>query len=326
MASGTSSVNIKEVAKLAKVSTATVSRVINSPDIVKASTRDKVMAVIEKMNYVPKTAIPANSNLIAYMNDFTNPFFNAVFRHLTEIASKENYYTVGCNMTLTPEAESTMFEYFNKMGYAGIVLTVFTRIKSAAADIPVVLLDSAAATGEHSCNITSDNQSAIQTLIDYLLRLNHKKIGFISGDLNTFSGKERSRTFHSYMTELGLSDEYIFPGDFTLKSGFAAFDHFYSLSDIPTAVIAANDEMAKGFIIRANNMGVNIPQDISVCGIDAMEDDYFRPKITSIHQDAEATAKAILEFIKDNRKKSFPENLTLPVTFSPGNTCYKLQE
>lgn len=326
MASGTSSVNIKEVAKLAKVSTATVSRVINNPDIVKAATRDKVMAVIEKMNYVPKTAIPANSNLIAYMNDFTNPFFNAVFRHLTEIASKENYYTVGCNMTLTPEAESTMFEYFNKMGYAGIVLTVFTRIKSAAADIPVVLLDSAAATGEHSCNITSDNQSAIQTLIDYLLRLNHKKIGFISGDLNTFSGKERSRTFHSYMTELGLSDEYIFPGDFTLKSGFAAFDHFYSLSDIPTAVIAANDEMAKGFIIRANNMGVNIPQDISVCGIDAMEDDYFRPKITSIHQDAEATAKAILEFIKDNRKKSFPENLTLPVTFSPGNTCYKLQE
>ena len=73
-------------------------------------------------------------------------------------------------------------------------------------------------------------------------------------------------------------------------------------------------------------MGVNVPQDISICGIDAMEDDYFRPKITSIHQDVEETAKAVLEYIKNNKKQDFPKKLTLPVSFSPGSTCYKLQE
>lgn len=326
MKSRTSVVNIKEVAQKAKVSTATVSRVINTPDKVKVSTRNKVLEVIEQMNYIPRTTIPSSANLIAYMNDFSNPFYNAVFRHLTEMASKDGYYTVGCNMNSDVDFESNMLEYFNKMGYAGVVLTVFTQLKSAAVDIPVILMDSTPEFGKHSYHITSDNQAAIKMLIDYLVRLNHKKIGFISGGSDTLSGKERNHTFHTYMTEIGLPDKYVFSGDFTLKTGAAAFDYFYSLANIPTAVIAANDEMAKGFIIRASNMGVSVPQDISVCGIDALEEDYFRPKITSVHQDAEHAARAILDYIKNNKKKEFPKETILPVTFSPGNTCYKLQD
>lgn len=322
-------VNIKVVAQAANVSTATVSRVMNTPEKVSPKTRDRVLHIIEQMKYTPKTALPSNSNIIAFINDIENPFYNDVIRRLTDYAAKEHYYLISCNTNSNLEIENTMFEYFKKIECAGIILTGLTLLKNLHADIPVILLDSThlSDTDNHFFNITSDNQCAVQILVDYLVKLNHKKIGFISGGEANSCGKEREHIFISYMKKIGLDvpHDYIFSGNFNIKSGYAAFDYFYSLSNTPTAIIAANDEMAKGFIIRAGNMGVNVPKDISVCGIDAITDDIFLPQITSIHQDADATAREILDYIQNNDKKAFPRQLILPVTFSPGNTCYKLQ-
>lgn len=318
-------VNIKEVAHKAHVSPSTVSRVVNAPDKVRAATRDRVLEIIDQMNYIPKTAVPSNSDIIVYMSDFRMPFPTEVLRFFTTYAEEKGYHVLAFDISSSKKSESTMFEYFKKSGFAGIVLTGLTGLKSISADIPVVLLDTAFPLEGNVFSISSDNETTVRRLIDHLFRLNHKKIGFISGGDSPI-GEERTQVFFSYMKQLGLTTDYIYHGDFSLQSGLAAFDYFYSLPEIPTAIIASNDQMAKGFIIRANNMGINVPQDISVCGIDALENDYFVPRITSIHQDAESMAKISLDYIINNKVKKFPPSKLLPVTFSPGNTCYKLQE
>ncbi|WP_173005613.1 LacI family DNA-binding transcriptional regulator [Faecalicatena contorta] len=321
-------VNIKEVAEAANVSTATVSRVLNTPEKVRPETLEKVMQTIDEMNYTPRLAAPSSSNVIAFISDIDNLFYNEVIKRLTDFAAEEGFSLMVCNTNSNSQIEHSMFEYFKKMDCAGIVLTGLTLIKDVTADVPVILLDSTSSIEGDYFNITSDNENAVEILVDYLVKLNHKKIGFISGGDANSSGMERERLFISYMRSLDLDipDNYIYPGNFNVKSGFSAFDYFYSLPDMPTAIISANDEMAKGFIIRAGTLGIKIPADISICGIDAITDDIFLPQITSIHQDAEGLAKEILNYIKNSPKSTFPRSLTLPVTFSPGNTCYRLQE
>ena len=321
-------INMREIAQMLGISAATVSRALRTPEKVKPETLEKILNLTQELDYTPRPTTIFSERIITYLvTDIGNPFYAEMLKQLTVCAKEAGYYLLACNTNNDQDTESTMMDYFTHLGYSGIIISGLTSLQTIHADVPVILLSSADYVEGNYYSIYSDSRSAIKLLTDYLVKLGHRKIAFIAGRDHSSATKERSDAFLSYMGLLGLEvpEAYIFPGNFDIQSGLAAFDYFYSLLDAPTAIIAANDEMAKGFIIRANSLGVRIPEDISICGIDAISGDTFLPKITSIHQDIEAIAHKCISIVQQGAASSVRHPIVFPVEFSPGNTCYRLQ-
>ncbi|MBQ7796662.1 MAG: LacI family DNA-binding transcriptional regulator [Lachnospiraceae bacterium] len=319
-------INIREIARLAGVSTATVSRALRTPEKLQEETLQKVLKVIEETSYSPRTSSPYSNVICVIMDSPKNMFYCDILHYLTSFATEKNYFVAVFYTNGRQDLEQNLYQYCKSINCAGIILTSFSQLNSISSAIPTVLLDGPHAATGNFYRISSDNESAIRMLVDHMVRLNHQKIGFISAEKHCIAGKERREVFCNYMNSLGLDipDEYIYMGDYSISSGLGAFDHFYALPNMPTAILSSNDEMAKGFIIRANVLGVRIPEDISICGIDAVDNDSFIPKITSIHQDTKAIAEEAFEYIFYHQEREFAGTKILPVSFSPGNTCYRI--
>lgn len=320
-------VNIRDIAKLAGVSVATVSRALNNPDKVAEETKEKINSIIKETNYKPRPSSSRSSNIIVFfIGNIENLFYNLVLSNLTDIASKAGYMVMSCITNEDPEIEKQQYNYWKSVGCAGIVLTGFAKNRIFDANVPTVVLDCGDDSVGKYCRVTSDNNSIIDMLVNYLILLNHKKIGFITGGDTSTTGNVRLNLFLSHMQQHGLEVplSYIYSGDFTIQSGLASFDYFSSLSDMPTAIIAANDEMAKGFIIKANSLGIKVPEDISICGVDAIDGDIFTPKITSVKQNIAAITQEVFSLINEPNDENEVVTRTVPVEFSAGQTCYKI--
>lgn len=161
-------------------------------------------------------------------------------------------------------------------------------------------------------------------LVDYLYNLNHKKIAFAGYNESFHSSQERKEAFLSAMKEKDLSvfEEYIYSGEFDCKTGVNALDYYCSLSDLPSAVICANDQIARGMIMRANKLGVRIPDDISIVGYDNADLTYFWPKITTIRQDITQIAQTLFDLIVNPPDE--PVHKKLDVSFIRGETCKRV--
>ena len=140
------------------------------------------------------------------------------------------------------------------------------------------------------------------------------------------SPRERLQNFLNRMDyhHLDVPEHYIMEGEFSKQTGVKAFDYFYAMSDAPTAVIAANDQIAEGFVMRALSLGVRIPEDFSVCGTDATEGNYFYPPITSIKQDTKLIAETIFNYLTNKDAPPPPHSTIINTTLSLGETCRQI--
>jgi len=320
--------NINDIAKLANVSTATVSRALNTPEKVLPETVEKILSIVNEYNYVPRTASAPHSNTIAFITDVQSVFYNMILQILIELAKKDNYAVITLATNSDPILEQKYYKACVDNKVSGIILTGFTKLKNVDSSIPTVVLDGSDRIEGKFCNICSDNFAGIEILINYLFKLNHRTIGFISGGSANAAGSIRENIFVNYMENMGhpVTAENMYSGDFLISSGISAFDYFYSLANMPTAIIAANDAMAQGFIIRANAVGVKIPEDVSICSFDSIVNNFFIPRITSVRQDLDAFATEALNVIKDfHNGIELPERKILPVTLAMGESCYKVQ-
>lgn len=328
--------SIRDVADLAGVSTATVSRVINAPDAVSDRTRKKVLKAIKEANYAPNSMATAlfsgmSKTVALFVLDISNPFYISLMRHLNQILLSHGHNLIICETENSLEKEAQYYEYCKSIRACCIIYTAGMTRKNFGLDmngnIPLILIDHEQFEDVPSFSIRPDNDKALRLLVDYLANLNHKKIGFIGGPPDFQSSKARYESFCKYMKQhdLPVIDEYIVSRSFAEAAGAAAVDHFYSLPSPPTAIIAASDQLARGFIMRAHSIGISIPQDCSICGIDGV-DSFFYPKITSIRQDVESIAQIAFDFIQDPAQTPLPSTKTLDVSFVFGQTCRKLPE
>ncbi|NLJ98611.1 MAG: LacI family transcriptional regulator [Tissierellia bacterium] len=322
--------SIRDISKIAGVSTATVSRVINTPEMTSEATRKKVMKVIEEYNYVPnqmaKNLFAMTSNSIAiFIYDMENPFFIALIKELNNIAFKNKYNLLICDTENNATKEREYYRYCQSIRTKGIIMTEGIRYDDFLLDDgpPItVFLDR---TGDNiHPSVTSDNYKGVKLLMDYLYALNHRKIGF-AGSMDQFqSAIIRKKSYIDALKyyDLEVKDEYIFSGGFNYKTGVRAFDYYSSLDDKPTAIVCANDQIAKGLIMKANKSNISVPNDFSVVGFDGVDPAYFYPKITTVKQNIKKIAKKL--FDAATGKTHFTGEEIVDISLLIGESCRRI--
>ena len=291
----TSKVTIKEVAKDAGVSVGTVSRVLAETAEVKQPLRERVNRSIIKLKYKPNLAARAlranHVNVIGLMvPDITNPYFAQVANLLESEASKKGYALILASSHGDVNHEARQFSALLDHSPKGIVLipTSDTIKMELPKNIRISILDRPLA---EMNAIALDQGKSSALAADHLVELGHRKIAYIAGPHDIQTSIERESGFSNRIAELQSKNDSIeltiFRGQFDYTSGEAIARDILSLvqSQRPTAIAAASDQQAIGAIRAAKDMGVLVPNDVSVIGFDDIVlAELLVPRLTTIRQ------------------------------------------
>lgn len=340
--------NSNEIAKLAGVSRSTVSRVINNYPNVPEETRQKVIEIIKKHNYVPH----ASARMLAGGKSKSIGLF--IIDMNADLKGKQ----VSTSYYFTPFT-SVIIDDANKMGYNVLVSIVgepkdFQRVKQTFYDktiaggifigvkdneqeiknlisegYRVVLVDQSLKSDEEvyskSIIVNADNFNGAYTATKYLLDLGHKDIAHVTGPYDQLSAIERLEGYKKALSDSNITvqNKNIVKGSFTVKSGYKATKKLLSKTR-PTAIFLSNDSMAIGAMQAIEEEGLNVPQDISIIGFDDIEmAKYLKPALTTIKMDlfemASVAINALISSVESNI--SFSACYTIPVNLIERDTC-----
>ena len=301
--------NIRDIAKEAGVSIATVSKVINGYPYVSDKTREKVKRIIRDSQFVPNSAarelVRKRSMTIGLF--LTTGLKHAFFHHLfvgMEEALKDTGYDLIYLVQVSWNKDYSLVQHCRSRNVEGLILFGFQRHdlnldELIQAEIPTVFID-LDLIGRRAGYITSDNDQAILTAVQYLYGLNHRKIGFITGMLETYTGRVRFEAYKKALSECGLSyvSDHVAIGDFSKEGGYECMKRLLAADERPTAVLCSSDTSAIGAIEAVREAGLRVPEDISVFGFDDIElAAHYQPRLTTIRQDAFELGKQAIEML-----------------------------
>lgn len=286
-------VTIKHVAEAVGLSISTVSRALSNPGVLNAETLARVSKAIDELGYRPNlTARNLKTNetrLVMVVAPSLSPFFLEFFRG-AEQAARENGYSVLVGHTgRDPERERGFIEQVDSRRADGMVLVSSLSIASHSkgrGGLPPIVVALDISPDTDLPNVRVDNAAAAAEATAYLLSLGHRRIAHIAGavvsplTLHRMEGYRRALAEHGLAFDPGLCAE----GDFTMESGEQAMDGLLAAGPPPTAVFAANDEMAVGAIRALRRAGLRVPQDVSVMGIDDQRiAALYEPPLSTVH-------------------------------------------
>jgi len=288
---------IRDVAKAAGVSTATVSNVLNNTGKVGRGTHRLVLSAVKKLGYFPNAharnlASRESRTLGIIVSDIENPFFPEVIKSFEVRARSLGYDAIlsdtNYDTRRTREAAERMMEH-NVRGVAVMTSEISLRLinEFARRRIAVAFLDLAPVKG-YSSNLRVDYFSGMKQIVEYLYQNGHRRIAFVAGRPALKSNVARLQAYENCMRELGLEPGPVLPGDLRFEGGLAAGTALLKMTPRPTAVMAVNDLTAVGVIKALTKSGVRVPADISVTGFDNTRlAEYSNPSITTvdIHRD-----------------------------------------
>lgn len=298
--------SIRDVAKAAGVSVATVSRALSNPEKVSPASIDKVHKAIEQVGYRPNMLARSFRSARSYavvvlVPDITNPFFSEVIRAIEDRAQQKGYAVLLGDSRGQPEREKEYIRRVETRLADGII-----QLRPDEADKANVIPDDIAWVNACGCESTLgprvriDNRGAARSLVDYLISLGHTRIGVISGLKDNPHTTDRMAGYKEGLEAAGIAFDksLIAEGDFTTWSGLSAAQHFCSMKNRPTAVFCMNDEMAIGAIQTFKANGLRVPEDISVAGFDDISyARYCDPSLTTIAQPAEEIGKLAMDML-----------------------------
>ncbi len=311
---------ILDVARLAGVSTATVSRVINSPDSVREKTREKVLLAMVKCNYkynaLARGFVTKKSNTIGLIiPTISNSVFAESTLGVQEYADQKNIKVILGNSYYKYSQEENLIKVLRESQVDGLIITTTNLkgeiLKSLVDEkFPFVLLFSTVKGGPVSA-VGIDNYRGGYLATEHLISLGHKRICMVAGN---FSMTDRSfHRWHGYkkcLRDNGIlyDKELLVQTDYSLSGGRDSIKKLLALPSPPTAVFCSNDYLALGAMKGAREAGLNLPEDLSIVGFDDMQTaSYMVPALTTIRQPAyemgQRAAKLLLEMIE---KKSKP--------------------
>lgn len=285
--------NIKGVAKRARVSTATVSRTINNSAKVKPGTAARVRKAIEELNFYPnthaRTLVSGRSRIVGLIiSDITNPFFPELVKSFEDEAVQRGKDVIIANTDYNPTRMSNCIQRMVERKVDGVAIMTSEAEPAMMTEltrrgIPTVFMDTGKP-GLHSANIRIDYVQGIHEALQHLVSLNHRHVGFISGPLNLESARIRHEAFVSGMVSAGLAASAVIEkGNHRIEGGAAAMRRLLELPHRPTAVIASNDLTAIGALGVILEAGLRVPEDISLIGFDDISFAHLtQPPLTTI--------------------------------------------
>ncbi|CDF98971.1 Putative HTH-type transcriptional repressor PurR [Avibacterium paragallinarum JF4211] len=288
---------IKDVAKMAGVSTTTVSHVINKTRFVAEETEKQVREAIRVLNYSPSAvarSLKVNTTRSIEMVVTTSeaPYFAEIIHSVEEHCYRQGYSLFLCNTQNNPEKIKNHLEMLAKKRVDGILVMCAEYIQDSLdllenfTDIPMVVMD----WGPHSKNtdLIQDNSFIGGYLATkYLIDNGHKKIGIIAGELIKTTARTRYEGFVTAMKEanLEINPLWVMEGFFEPEDGYECMNRILTQDNLPTAVFCCNDVMALGAISAIGEKGLKVPDDISIIGYDNIHSSrFYSPPLTTIHQ------------------------------------------
>lgn len=328
-------VTIREVARQAGVSVATVSRVMNKSGPVSAATRERVERVAEALRYSPHGGARGlitrrTGTLGVILPDLYGEYFSEVIRGMDQATQRAGY-----NLLLSSshedrsEIEAAVRAMRGRVD--GLVLMspdigAGELMDAVWPSLPVVLLntDHSGAAGFHTINV--DNYGGSYAMVRHLASLGHERIGLIGGSPGNHDARERRRGYEAALLEAGLEvrGAWHVESDFRKSGGWAAARVLMAGRERPTAVFAANDAMAVGAMSALQELGLSVPGDVGVAGFDDVPlARYVSPALSSVHVgNSELGARAVeLVLGSLEREGEEPRHEVVPTTLVIRRSC-----
>jgi len=286
--------DIREVARRAKVSTATVSRTINRVPSVDPQLAKRVWRVVEELGYYPNTQaralVSGKSRIFGLIvSEITNPFFPEIVQTFEDIAVQHGYEILLTSTVHDPKRMELAVRRMIERRVDGVAILTFGMEDFLVEDlrfrkVPLVFVD----VGPHVAgvsNIRINYQHGIRQAVQHLAALKHVRIAFVTGPRHLKSALARRTAFEAAMAEIGIEipTEMIVTGDHRMEGGMRALVQLASLPNRPTAILCSNDMTAIGVMREAYEYGIVIPRDLSLVGFDDIRLAQFTtPPLTTV--------------------------------------------
>ena len=299
---------MNDVAKVANVSIATVSHVINGTRFVSAERVERVHDAMRELGYVPDATarslrIGRTDTIGLVVPDNSNPFFAALARWIEEAGFESGYTTILANSNERPDREHRYVSTLVSKRVDGLILSpsrgdhgTLTRLLQNA-NIPVVVVDRDAALPNADV-VLYDNEGGSYEATRYLLELGHTRIGCVAGPADASSATDRVRGFRRAIAAARLPEQPVVEADFHFTGGREATARLLDSGFKLTAIFAANDLMAAGAIRELAARGIAVPGDVSVIGFDdAPLAEMISPALTTMRQPLQEMAHAAVSLL-----------------------------
>jgi LacI family fructose operon transcriptional repressor len=269
---------IKDVADAAKVSTATVSRVLAGKPNVRPEVIKRVLETVQKLGYRPnrvaRTLRSNKSNIIGLIvSDIENPFFQQVSRAVEDAALEQGYSVVLCNTDEKPEKEMMYLQLLHDENVAGIILSPTRQAAEnpdslSALNMPLVIIDRRI-NGGHFDNIITNNGQSAYTIVSHLIAQGHHRIGAVFGACST-TGRERREGYLQALKEKKIKalPELVEFANHKEEDGFSAAMKLLQLSERPDAIFTSNSLLAAGVLRALKESNIAIPDEIAFASFD----------------------------------------------------------
>lgn len=295
---------INDVAALAGVSKRTVSRVINGSPRVNPDTRARIQRAIEQLNFAPnreaRGLAAKRSYLLGLIYDVPTLFINSIQKGMLSVCEDSGYEVVvhACHIEHDGLVDDVV-RFINRAHLDGVmILPPVSDINTLADSLDEIgckfVRFSSELGGESYKQVVTDYMPAIMDMTNHLVELGHREFGYITGPPSHVSSRKRQEVFIQALKSHGLKlpGNMIVEGAFTYESGLAAGRKILSLDRPPTAIFAANDEMAFGVMNVADELGVKIPDDLSLVGFDGTKFSTFViPSLSTIIRQTDEMAQ-----------------------------------
>jgi LacI family transcriptional regulator len=304
--------NIRDVARHAGVSIATVSTALNRSGPVSEKTLRRILDAVDAVGYAPngiaRSLRMGRSHLFGLIvSEITNPFFSALTRAIEKAAHDAGYAVIIGNSDEDEERELELLELLRVQRVAGIILSPsgqgpgYRDKLAGERGAPLITIDRQVE--RLDCDFVGlDNRAAGRLVTEYVLRLGHRRIAFIGGRMGVSTSDHRYEGFRDALLDSGLEPDpaICLRADFRGEAAYAVAQPLLSAPNRPTAIVAANSVMALGALQAIGDLGFRCPQDISVAAIDDFPwSTALRPRLTTVTQPIEEIGRVAVEYLLD---------------------------
>jgi len=315
---------IKDIARLADVSTATVSKVLNGKDEkISDRTRNRIFALVEEYNYVPNRIASSlvtkkTKTLGLIIPNIANPFFPEIARGAEDLANERGYNLILCNTDDNLEKEESYIDMLEEKMVDGIIFTASSQRKDkldrlSKVSVPVITVDREVVGLATQGKIVVDNVKGAYDAVNYLIESGYEQIVHVTGPMSSKPARDRLEGLKKALEENGLifNEATVYSGEFKSEWGYEAVKQIFKNKVEIDALFCGNDLIAMGALKALRELNLDVPNDIGLVGFDDIYmAQMLEPELTTVSQPnyemGYQSAEMLIDMIENKRKEAKP--------------------